>query len=213
LYLPRFYGTSQKTNCSLLERRLGIRVLGPPETDKLNTQQFERCERLVFKGTMRPDQLAPANAMFDALDKIGGGVISLQCGGGKTCIGIYVSCDRKLPTAVVCHTTAMMKQYANSLVCGCSYGVTGRWQERIQQFCPTARIGVVQQAKADIEDKDFVIMSVKTVALREYPKGCFDRIGMVIWDEIHLMCKLAKVAKANVNLFVFRHATVQRCIS
>lgn len=46
----------------------------------------------------------------------------------------------------------------------------------------------MQQAKADIEGKDFIIMSVKTVALREYPKGCFDRIGMVIWDEIHLMC-------------------------
>ena len=39
---------------------------------------------MVFKGSMRPEQLAPANAMFDALDKIGGGVISLQCGGGNS---------------------------------------------------------------------------------------------------------------------------------
>jgi len=43
-------------------------------------------------------------------------------------------------------------------------------------------------------------MSVKTVALREYPKGCFDRIGMVIWDEIHLMCKLAKACKRKREL-------------
>ena len=79
-------------------------MLGPPETDKLTTQPFERCERMVFKGSMRAEQLAPANAMFEALgeylwsriknslsflhstpsvDKIGGGVISLQCGGGN----------------------------------------------------------------------------------------------------------------------------------
>ena len=68
LYMPRFYGT---------------RVLGPAKTDKLTTQSYDRCERLVFKGTMRPEQQAPINAIMEALDTIGGGVISLQCAGAS----------------------------------------------------------------------------------------------------------------------------------
>lgn len=90
----------------------------------------------------------------------------------NTALSIYIACQRKVPFGVVCHTTAMMKQ----------------WHERLQQFCPTAKIGIVQQKKCDIEGKDVVIMSVKTVALREFPKDCFARLGLVVWDEIHLMC-------------------------
>ena len=74
--------------------------------------------------------------------------------------------------AVVCHTTSMMKQ----------------WQERIKQYVPTARIGLVQRDKLLVEDKDIIIMSVKTVANRDFSKHAFENIGMVIWDEIHLMC-------------------------
>ncbi len=63
-----------------------------------------------------------------------------------------------------------------------------QWQERIKQYVPNARIGLVQQDKLIIEDRDFIIMSVKTVAYREFSKHAFENIGMVIWDEIHLMC-------------------------
>lgn len=78
----------------------------------------------------------------------------------------------RFAVAVVCHTTSMMKQ----------------WQERIKQYVPAARIGLVQRDKLIVEDKDIVIMSVKTVANRDFSKHAFANIGMVIWDEIHLMC-------------------------
>lgn len=157
IYVPRFYAS---------------RVIGKPDNDKLTTKNFAICENLKFVGQLRPNQIVPVKTMLDSLDNIGGGVISVFCGGGKTSMSIYCACQKKVKTAVVCHTTSMMKQ----------------WQERLQQFCPTARIGVVQQSQATIEDKDFIIISVKTVALRQYPKGTFESIGLVIWDEIHLMC-------------------------
>lgn len=158
----RFYGP----------RYWGVNEFGPPETDKLTTKSFEHRPNMKFKGKLRPAQIPVAEASMEGFDKAGGGIISIGCGGGKTALGIYLSCQKKIPTGVVCHTTAMMRQ----------------WVERIRQFCPTAKIGVVQQSKCDIEDKDFVIMSVKTIALKKYPKHAFERLGLVVWDEIHLMC-------------------------
>ena len=90
----------------------------------------------------------------------------------NTVLALHLACELGIPVGVVCHTTAMMKQ----------------WHERIQQFVPTARVGIVQRTKCQIEDKDIVIMSVKTVAKRNYGKHAFERLGLMIWDEIHLMC-------------------------
>jgi superfamily II DNA or RNA helicase len=73
---------------------------------------------------------------------------------------------------VVCHTTSMMKQ----------------WHERIKQYVPKARIGIVQRDQFQVENKDIIIMSVKTVANRQFAKNAFEKIGLIIWDEIHLMC-------------------------
>jgi superfamily II DNA or RNA helicase len=124
----------------------------------------------------------------------GGGVLALETGFGKTVCSLALTnmlnskCGPSGPTggptsrptavpppfcvAVVCHTSAMMKQ----------------WHERISQYLPTARIGLVQQNKCIIENKDVVIMSVKTVAYRDFDQNTFENISMVIWDEIHLMC-------------------------
>jgi superfamily II DNA or RNA helicase len=161
LYMPRFYGTNE---------------IGPADTDKLMTKEFEHCPRLKFKGKLRPNQIPVVKIALKSLEQRGGGVIAIECGGGKTTcalvIGSRLNTGKPPPMAVVCHTTAMMKQ----------------WQERIHQFVPTAKIGLVQRDKCIIENKDIIIMSVKTVAKRKYSKHAFERIGFVVWDEIHLMC-------------------------
>jgi superfamily II DNA or RNA helicase len=161
LYMPRFYG---------------LREIGPADKDKVWSNEYEWAKRLKFKGKPRDNQLGVIDVTLKSLEQRGGGVISIECGGGKTCIALYLGCQlnggKPPPMAVVCHTTAMMKQ----------------WQERISQFVPTARIGLVQRDKLIVEDKDIIIMSVKTVAKRKYSKHAFERIGFVVWDEIHLMC-------------------------
>jgi superfamily II DNA or RNA helicase len=157
-----------------MPRYAGIKMFGEPENDKITKKEFQHRPNLKFKGKPRPAQLPVIEAANRGMDTVGGGIISIGCAGGKTVIAIYLACQRKrqIPTAVVCHTTGMMMQ----------------WVERIREFCPTAKIGIVQQNKCELEDKDFIIMSVKTIALKQYPAHHFDRIGLVIWDEIHLMC-------------------------
>lgn len=73
--------------------------------------------------------------------------------------------------AVICHTSDLMFQ----------------WKQEIQKLLPYAKIGLVQQDKCITEGKDIIIISLKTLALKDFPVGLFDDIGLSIWDEIHLM--------------------------
>lgn len=83
-----------------------------------------------------------------------------------------IACSLKIKTLVVCHTTSLMRQ----------------WKERILEFVPKAKIGIVQQSNTEIDGKDFIIASLSSVAQKEYPKNTFKSVGLVVWDEIHLMC-------------------------
>lgn len=90
----------------------------------------------------------------------------------NTALAIMIACQLKIKTLVVCHTTSLMRQ----------------WAERINEFVPKAKIGIVQQSNTEIDGYDFVIASLSSVAQKEYPKDTFSSIGLVVWDEIHLMC-------------------------
>lgn len=157
LYMPRHYG---------------VQKLGAPDVDKLSTKRYEPAELLVFRGQLRGIQPTVVSAAIDSMRKVGGGVVSIGCGGGKTVCALYCLAAMRVPAIVVCHNTAMMKQ----------------WHERIRQFLPEARIGIIRQNRAETDDVDVAIASVKSVAHRAYPKDQFARFGLVVWDEIHLMC-------------------------
>ena len=51
-----------------------------------------------------------------------------------------------------------------------------QWRERIQQFCPGATIGVVQQNKKEV-NCDFVIAMLQSLSLKEYSFSDFESIG------------------------------------
>ena len=72
-------------------------------------------------------------------------------------------------TLVVVHKDFLLKQ----------------WRERIEQFLPDARVGVVKAKVIDIEDKDIVMASLQSLAMKEYDKGTFDEFGLVVCDEVH----------------------------
>jgi superfamily II DNA or RNA helicase len=90
----------------------------------------------------------------------------------NTFMALYICSVLGVKTMIVCHTTSLMQQ----------------WVERIQQFLPSARIGIVQQNTAEVEGVDIVIASLKTLAIKNFGKNFFESIGLVVWDEIHLMC-------------------------
>ena len=98
--------------------------------------------------------------------------MSLTTFTGKTALAIMLACQLKVKTLIVCHTTSLMRQ----------------WKDRIQEFAPNAKIGIVQQSITEVDGKDFIIASLSSVAQKDYPKNTFSSIGFVVWDEIHLMC-------------------------
>jgi len=89
----------------------------------------------------------------------------------NTLSSLWISAELGVKTLVVCHITSMMQQ----------------WIDNIKKWMPDVRIGIVQQNTCDIDDKDIVIVSLKTAALKEFSKTTFASFGFCIWDEIHLM--------------------------
>lgn len=111
---------------------------------------------------------------IEALSTVGGGVLSLPCGFGKTFSAIKIASHFKVRTLVVVHKEFLATQ----------------WEEQIRRFCPHATIGRVQCDRLEL-DCDFVIALIQTMSQRAYPIGTFDDIGLLIVDEAHHVCARA----------------------
>jgi len=75
-----------------------------------------------------------------------------------------------------------------------------QWIERIQQFCPGATIGRVQQDTFDVDGKDFVLAMIQTLCVRPWPPGAFDSVGLLVVDEAHHIAAEA----FSQSMFLFR---------
>ena len=147
-------------------RVYGEDKFGPPREDrrpepvKISTK---------FNGKLR-DETHQNDALAAAL-KAGHGVLSLPCGFGKTTVSLAIACKLGYRSMIVVHKEFLANQ----------------WRERIQQFCPGASIGIVQQDKKETEC-DFVIAMLQSLSLKEYSFSDFDTIGTLIVDEAHHIC-------------------------
>ena len=63
--------------------------------------------------------------------------------------------------------------------------LSDQWIERIKEFCPDARIGLIQGQIIDIENKDIVIGMLQSLSMKEYPHDLFKSFGFLILDEVH----------------------------
>ena len=131
-----------------------------PEPSKIN---------VTFKGKLR-DKTHQNEALRKAIEA-GHGILSLPCGFGKTTVSLAIACKLGLRTMIVVHKEFLANQ----------------WKERIQQFCPGATIGIVQQNKKEVHC-DFVIAMLQSLSLKEYSFEDFDSIGTLIVDEAHHIC-------------------------
>jgi hypothetical protein len=98
-----------------------------------------------------------------------GGLLELPCAWGKTAAALYIIAALKKKTIVLVHKEFLMNQ----------------WIERIRQFLPGARIGKIQGAVVDIEDKDIVLGMIQSLAMKEYPDDLFQTFGFAVIDEVH----------------------------
>ena len=151
LYLPRFYG---------------IKKFGEPNENTLTNGD---SINIKFKGDLRKEQMPIYNIIKNTLDKDGGAIISLKCGGGKTVLSLYILAQLKVKTMVVVHKDFLMTQ----------------WKDRIEEFIPNASIGKIQQNTIDIDNKDIVLSMVQSLSMKEYDKDIFKSFGLIIFDECH----------------------------
>ena len=162
-------GPGTETKSLLVPRYWALERLGAPSKDSRRDPVV--CGNLNFNGKLRERQPEAFAAGVKAFRETGGGVLSLAPGQGKTCMALAFSAHLKLRTLIVVHKEFLANQ----------------WRDRIQQFCPGATIGRIQQGICDT-DKDFVIAMIQTLCSRDedaLPSRTFDQFGFLIVDEAH----------------------------
>lgn len=153
LAVPKYYGTER---------------IGPSIKD--SRSPCAPAPNISFSGVLRDRtcQNTAFSAGSRAFSEKGGGVLSLPCGYGKSCMALAFSAHLKVRTMIVVHKEFLANQ----------------WCDKIKEFCPNATIGRVQGDIFDIE-KDFVVALIQTMSQREFAQDAFDSIGFLVVDEAH----------------------------
>lgn len=60
-----------------------------------------------------------------------------------------------------------------------------QWKERIDEFLPNSRIGLIKAKEIDVENKDIVLASLQSLSMKNYDVSIFAGFGFVIIDEVH----------------------------
>ena len=160
-----------KPTALLVPRYYALTKFGTPEQDV--RRDYVRAPHITFVGRLRDATRQPEAfaAGCKAFEETGGGVLSLDAGFGKTTVALALSAHLKVRTLIVVHKEFLANQ----------------WRDRIQEFCPGASIGRIQQGILDT-DKDFVIAMIQTLCSRGedmIPPKTFDQFGLLIVDEAH----------------------------
>jgi len=138
-----------------------------------NTFKIQKCikSNLHFGSSLRPHQNHIVDCYLKNINDEfgGGGIICAGCGVGKTVIGLYIAAHLKVKTLIIVHKEFLLNQ----------------WIDRINEFLPNSKVGIIQGDKADIEGKDIVIGMLQSVSMHTYPNYVFDDFGLVIYDECH----------------------------
>ena len=156
----------ESQNKMYIPRFWGVKIIGEP--DKYNINEGLSIN-LKFNGSLREVQEKAINAYFNNYksDKYCGGIICLGCGMGKTVVAINIISRINKKTLIVVHKEFLMNQ----------------WIERINQFLPEAKIGIIQQKKFDVQGKDIVLCMLQTLSMKKFDDDAFDCFGLSIVDE------------------------------
>jgi superfamily II DNA or RNA helicase len=147
----------------------GLKHYGHPHENKLDNDLIDID--VPFNGTLRETQLGPVESYMKAANdpKKRGGIINLVCASGKTVLALYIISKLGKKALVVVHKEFLLDQ----------------WKERIKQFLPTARIGMIKGPICDVENKDIIIGSLQSLSMKNYSPEVFKGIGISIADEAH----------------------------
>ena len=115
----------------------------------------------------------------------------------NTVMAIHLMCHIKQKTLVVVHKDFLLNQ----------------WKERIEQFCPMAKVGLIKAQTIDVEGKDIVIGSLQSLSMKTYEDKVFEGFGFVVVDEVHhtsaeVFCRALK--KISFKYTLGLSATIKR---
>ena len=151
IYLPRYYG---------------LKNYGEPDEFRLPPGD---AIQLTFAGALRDYQLHIVDVYKKSAKSVGGGLLEIPCGRGKTVIALKIIAELGKKTLVIVHKGFLLNQ----------------WIERIAEFLPQAKVGRIQGQMIDIEGKDIVIGMLQSLSMKEYPESLFSSFGLTIVDECH----------------------------
>ena len=156
-----------------MPKHIGFKKFGEPDKIKL-TKGIEID--LEFKGSLRDKQSPIIKAFLESCEegsmvhKSNGGIISVPCGWGKTIMALYLISKLKRKTMIIVHKEFLLN----------------KWIKRIEEFLPEARIGIIQAAKVDYQNKDIVIGMLQSLSSKEYDVDkVFGDFGFTVVDECH----------------------------
>jgi superfamily II DNA or RNA helicase len=122
---------------------------------------------------LRPEQEAVVDSFVKSLSTpVGqfGGQIVAAAGSGKTVMALEVARRLGKAAVVLVHKEFFIDQ----------------WADRISTFLPKARVGYIQQSRAEYgPDYDICIAMIQSLVSRSYPDELFQSFGLVISDECH----------------------------
>lgn len=155
-------------------RYFGLSKFGYPEPDRDRRSLGAPMQSSVeFLGTLRqdPPQVPIVTALHRVMTSpVGGGMMQVGCGVGKTVCALYLAARLGRRTAVLVNNKTTLEP---------------QWLERIAQFLPGARVGVLRQKRADLTDVDIVVCSIQSLIRHEYDADGMAAFGTVIVDEAH----------------------------
>lgn len=152
-----------------LPKYYGIKKYGEPDSREENEG---KKINLKFEGKLRPYQTLFCDRLMDELKYRDGCVGHAVTGSGKTIMALWLLARLNKKTLIIVHKEFLLNQ----------------WIDRIKQVLPKARIGIIQQKKVDVANKDIVIGMLQSISMREYPKEVFSDFHLSIYDESHHIC-------------------------
>ena len=115
-----------------LPRHYGINTYGEPDDVKLSDGlDINIC----FKGELRDYQKPIVATYVKKAKEIGGGLLEVPCGFGKTIMALRIIAHLKKKTIVIVHKEFLLRQ----------------WVDRIKEFLPDAKVGRIQGQVIDID--------------------------------------------------------------
>lgn len=154
-----------------LPKFAGLLHLGHPSNDQRSHGNAMQ-PHVAFAGKLcaeNPPQQQATDATLLQLQSLGGALLVLPCGFGKTVCSLYVAVTIHRRSLIVVHSEALAAQ----------------WVDRITAFVPHASVGKIQQDVVDVDGRDIVVCMIQSLIKRDYDATVLRSFGMVIVDEAH----------------------------